>query len=223
MIFTWTLDHVSSICRSASFALYNIGKLRMYLDKASAEILVHAFVTSRLDSCNSLLHGLPQKEIDRLQRVQNSAARLVTGVRGRVHMQPVLRQLHWLPIAKRIMFKILLLTFKAINGLAPGYIAEMLSIYSPSRRLRSSTSDGTLLKPPSVRAIKTATYGDRAFSAAAPKLWNGLPSNIRAIKSLQRFKTTLKTHLFNLPINWLYFYHGEHFLPQRTLFILCIY
>ena len=114
-------QHVSSVCQSASFALYNIGKLRPYLDKESAETLVHAFVSSRLDSCNSLLYGLPQTELDRLQRVQNAAARLITRVKGHVHMTPVLRQLHWLPIRKRIQFKILLLTFKAINGLAPNY------------------------------------------------------------------------------------------------------
>ena len=196
-------QHVSSVCRSASFALYNIGKLRTYLDQASTEMLVHAFVSSRLDSCNSLLYGLPQNELERLQRVQNAAARPVSGVKGRVHMTPVLRKLHWLPISKRVMFKILLLTFKAINGLASQYIVDMLTVYSPSRNLRS-TAKGLLLKPPSLKAIKTATYGDRSFSAAAPKLWNKLPPNIRAIKSLECFKSLLKTYLFNLPENWLF-------------------
>ena len=191
--------HVSSVCQSASFALYNIGKLRPYLDKESAETLVHAFVSSRLDSCNSLLYGLPQTELDRLQRVQNAAARLITRVKGRVHMTPVLRQLHWLPIRKRIQFKILLLTFKAINGLAPNYITDMLTIYSPVRNLRSSTANSPLLKPPSIRAIKTVSYGNRAFSSAAPKLWNQLPSDIRAAKSVDHFKSMLKTHLFNQP------------------------
>ena len=148
---------------------------------------VHAFVTSRYDSCNSLLHGLPQIKIDRLQRVQNPAAQLVTGVRGRVHMKPVHRQLHWLPIARRIMFTILLLTFKAISWLEPWYIANMLTIYSSSRRLRSSTyyEDKLLTE----RSRQLHTDGDRAFfSAVAPKLLNGLPSNIRAIKSLQIIK-----------------------------------
>ena len=86
-------QHVSSVCRSASFALYNIGKLRTYLDKASTEMLVHTFVSSRLDSCNRLLYGLPQNELERLQRVQNAPARLVSGVKGRIHMTPVLRKL----------------------------------------------------------------------------------------------------------------------------------
>ena len=130
-------QHVSNICKSASFALYNIGKLRKYLDQASTEKLVHSFVTSRLDSCNSLLFGLPSKELDSVQRVHNSAARLVTCVRGRAHMQPILRQLHWLPVRKRIVFKIILLTFKIIHGLAPQYLSDFLPIYKPTRSLRS--------------------------------------------------------------------------------------
>ena len=88
--FTLT-QHVSNICKSASFACYNIGKLRKYLDQASTEKLVHSFVTSQLDSCKSLLFGLPSKELDRLQQVQNSAVQLVTCVRGRsyvVHFTP---------------------------------------------------------------------------------------------------------------------------------------
>ena len=96
---------INSICKSASFALYKIGKLRKYLDQSSTEKLVHAFITSRLDNCNSLLYGLPASELDKLQRVQNAAARLVSRVKGRCHMKPVLRKLHWLPIKKRIVLK----------------------------------------------------------------------------------------------------------------------
>ena len=184
-------QHVSSVCQSASFALYNIGKLRPYLDKKSAETLGHAFVSLRLDSCNSLLYGLSQTELDRLQRVQNVAARLITRVKGRVHMTLVLRQLHWLPIRKRIKFKILLPAFKAINGLAPNYITDMLTIYRPVRNLRSSTVNSPLLKPPSIRATKTVSYDNRAFTSAAPKLWNQLPQDIRAAKSVDHFKSML--------------------------------
>ena len=190
-------QHVNNICRSTSFALYNIGKLRPYLDQDSTQTLVHAFVTSRLDSCNSLLYGLPQNIIDKLQRVQNSAARLVTRVRGHTHMKPVLRNLHWLPIRKRILFKILLLTHKAIHGLAPQYIMDLIVIHKPVRCLRSSAADSPLLKPPSLNSIRTATYGDRAFSAAAPTEWNKLPSTLRAITTLDTFKRALKTYLFD--------------------------
>ena len=145
-----------------------IGKFRKYFDQASTKKLVHSFVTSRLDSFKSLLFALPSKELVRLQRVQNSAAWLVTYVRGRVHMQPILRQRHWLPVRKRIVFKIILLTFKIIHGLAPQYLSDLLSIYKPIRSFRSSAE--VLLKPPPFRDIRTSTYGERAFAVAALKL-----------------------------------------------------
>ena len=190
--------HVNNVCRNASFALYNIGKLRPYLDEASTKTLVHAFVTSRLDSCNSLLYGLPQNITDKLQKVQNSAARLVTRIRGFVHISPVLRTLHWLPIRKRILFKILLLTHKAINGSAPQYIMDLVEIHKPVRYLRSSAAENILLIPPSFKNIRTVTYGDRAFSVAAPREWNKLPSRLRSMKKTEIFKRAIKTHLFDL-------------------------
>ena len=106
-----TLDltqHVRNVCRSASFGVYKIGKIRKYLNQAATERLVHAFVTSRLDCNNSLLYGLPISQIARLQLVHNSAARLVTLTRRREHISPILHDLHWLRIKDRVGFKILL-------------------------------------------------------------------------------------------------------------------
>ena len=191
-------QHVNNICKSASFALYNMGKLRPYLDEASTKTLVHALVISKLDSCNSLLYGLPENNILKLQRVQNSAARLVTRVRGHVHMTPVLRSLHWLPIRKRVLFKLLLLTFKAIHGMAPQYIRNLIIIHKPARCLRSSADNIPLLDLPPVKEARTAAYADRAFSVAAPHEWNKLPSTIRSCQSVDSFKRALKTHLFDL-------------------------
>ena len=161
--------HVSNVCRSAAMAIYKIGKILKYLDLKTTERLIHAFVTSRLDYCNCLLYGLPQYELSKLQQIQNSAARLTS--RKRDNVESVLQELHWLPIAKRIEFKILLITYKCLHGLAPMYLAELLTKYTPSRNLRSSTLD--LLDPPS--DVKTCTYGQRSFASAAPKLWNALP------------------------------------------------
>ena len=102
-----------------------------------------------------------------------------------------MKQLHWLPVKYRIVFKISVITYKALSGFAPVYIVDLLERYTPARSLRSSNQ--LLLKVPSTN---TVTYGDRAFSVAAPKLWNSVPYEIRSSESLNKFKSKLKTYLF---------------------------
>lgn len=150
-------------------------------------------ITSRIDYCNSLYYGLDKYALHRLQVVQNAAARLLTGTRKFEHIKPVLSALHWLPVEYRIQFKILLLAFKALNGLAPDYLSDLISLRLPPRDLRSA-SEVRLCEP----MARLVTRGDRAFSVAAPKLWNSLPSNIREANSLCSFKSLLKTHLFSM-------------------------
>ena len=118
---------INAVCSSAYLALNSIGKIRRYLDHQTTEKLVHAFVSSRLDQCNSLLYGLPNVQLDKLQRVQNCAARLVTCNNKYTHITPILRELHWLPIKARIEYKIILLTYKSLKGLAPHYLRSLLS------------------------------------------------------------------------------------------------
>ena len=156
-------EHVKKICKTSYYHLRNISKIRKYLTEKTTEILVHAFVSSKLDNCNSLLYGLPKHMISRLQSVQNTAARIVTLTKKFDHITPVLIQLHWLPVHFRILFKVLLLVYKALNGMAPLYIMELLSYLTCSRTLRST--DQKLLAVPKSRL---KTYGDRAFSVAAP-------------------------------------------------------
>ncbi|KAL9978237.1 hypothetical protein ACROYT_G015732 [Oculina patagonica] len=184
-------SHVNNICRHASLALRNIGRVRKYISQSSTERLVHAFITSKLDYCNSLLYGLPSTELQKLQRIQNTAARLVVKAKRTDHISPILQQLHWLPVSERISFKILLFTYKAMNGYAPSYIVDLLDQYVPSRCLRSASQN--LLKFP---RSATSTYGDRAFSIAAPRLWNTLPTTVKNAPSVSTFKTLLKTYLF---------------------------
>ncbi|XP_072020496.1 uncharacterized protein [Amphiura filiformis] len=128
-----------------------------------------------------------------MQRVQNTAARLVTRAKKQDSISKIMRDLHWLPIRKRIAFKISLLTFKALHGQAPPYISELITPYTPYRTLRSSTQN--LLKAPR-RRPRTA-YGRRSFAEAAYKEWNNLPLHVRLAPSINVFKTQLKTFLFN--------------------------
>ena len=188
-----TSTHVTKICKAAFYQLHNIRRIKKYLSRDSLLKLIHAFITSRLDYCNGLLNGLPNSQIVKLQRVQNAAARLVMSLSKYSHISPALYQLHWLPVRHRVHFKILILTFKAIHGLAPKYIIELINIKPRSiYNLRSNQS--LLLDPPKGKML--VTLGDRSFSAAAPYLWNSLPADLRDIQSLAIFKCKLKTYLF---------------------------
>ena len=140
---------------------------------------------------NSVLYGLPSYQITRLQHVQNAAARPTMRIQKFDHITPILISLHWLPIEARISFKILLLTYKILNGLAPGYLSDLISAYKHSRALRSAHKN--LLAVP---RTKLKTFGDRCFSVASPILWNGLPSSIKLSPSVPVFKKRLKTHFF---------------------------
>ena len=187
-------DHISSVCQSALAALRRIGQIRPFLDSVTCARLVHALVTSRLDSCNSILFGLPLHEINRLQRVQNTAARLVARISRHEHITPVLKTLHWLPVHERTIYKLLLLTYKAVHGMSPVYIAENILLYKPSYNTRSSSK----LLLDYTRKSSTKYYGDRAFATAAPTLWNNLPFTVRSSPTVAIFKTRLKTHLFSV-------------------------
>ena len=191
-------SHVNKICNTSFYYLHNIMRIRKHLSRKSTETLIHAFVSSRLDYCNSLLYGLPHVQIEKLQRVQNAAARLIFKEPKFSHITPVLYQLHWLPIKYRIEFKILLFTFKAIHGMAPDYICKLISRKSSTRYLLRS-SERIMLETPSGKIL--STLGGRAFCYAAPKLWNNLPCKISSLDSLSSFKCQLKTHLFKQAFN----------------------
>ena len=120
---------------------------------------------------------------------------MLTGTKKREHITPVLASLHWLPVHYRIQYKMALMVFKALNGQAPAYVEDMLCIYVPSRSLRSA-SQSLLIVPWS----RLKQKGDHAFAVAAPRLWNGLPSDIRHASSVTVFKTKLKTQ--NLKLNF---------------------
>ena len=138
--------HINATCKRAFCEIRNIGRIRSLLDDKTAASLVHAFVSSKIDYCNSLLYGLPKRLQDKLQRVLNCAARVVSRVGKYDHITPILANLHWLPIPQRIEFKIVLMVFKALHGLAPGYLRELLVCHEAPRSLRSN--DQALLQVP---------------------------------------------------------------------------
>ena len=133
-------DHINKACTAAFYHLHNLRRIKKYRSRDSLITLVHAFITSR---CNCLLFGLPKAEIAKLQRVQNVAARLILGIGKFSHITAALYELHRLPVSLRIDYKILLLTFKCIYGLAPTYLSDLISIKSNS--LYNLKSTGKLL------------------------------------------------------------------------------
>jgi len=154
---------------------------------------VHAFVSNRLDCCNSLLAGVSNQLLQRMQVVQNVAARLVTRARRSEHMSPILRDLYWLPVRQRIVFKTAVLAYKFTHDMAPEYFQVYCQPMSTvvCRRLRSA--DFGRLAVPRTRT----SHDDRSFSVQGP--WNSLPDELRTSGvGLHMFRRKLKTFLFNV-------------------------
>ena len=184
-------DHIGDVCRKAFYQLRRIALVRPYLSDSAAARLVTVLVSSRLDYCNSVLAGLPADQINRLQRVQNCAARLVLKKNKREHITPLLFQLHWLPVQFRIQFKLAVFAYRFFENSLPSYLSAAHTAYQPSHSLISSSEK--LLKIPKFN-LKTVGY--RSFSYSAPTIWNSLPLSLRNSPSLPQFKKDLKTYLF---------------------------
>ena len=167
--------HVVNLIRAANFELRCINSIRHYLSVQATKTLVSAFVLSRLNYCNFLLSGCPQHLLNRLQKVQNSAADLILKASKTDHITPHLRTLHWLSVDARIKYKLCSLCFGVITSTGPVYLSDLLKIYTLSRQLRSSAEIRTLCIP----SVNTKSYGERSFSYNGPTLWNTLPKYIR--------------------------------------------
>ena len=194
VIFDRTLSmekQVNAISRTCYMHIRSIGRIRNYITEDACKTLINAHVTSRLDYCNAVLHGINKSLLAKLQKIQNTAARLITRTRRSEHITPVLADLHWLPIPYRIQYKILLVAFKALNNSAPSYISDLVQLYRPGRALRSESM--LHLQMPRTR---TRTYGERRFDKAAASLWNEIPETLKKANSIPAFKKGLKTYLF---------------------------
>ena len=167
---------VRHVCSCVWHKLYNIGKIRHYFTVDQTKMVVHACVTSKLGSNNTLLYGISKRLGNGLQLVQNAAAKLITRMKKFDRVTPLLEELHWLPVEYHMIFEMMLICFKALHGTGPLYIKDMLTIAKPKGGYNFQWSKDTLLlEQPSTRLM---TYGDRSFSAAAPRHWNKLPLNI---------------------------------------------
>ena len=179
-------NHVQSVSKACHYHIRALRHIRSFPTHDSAVTVACGIVSSRLDYCNSLLYGSSAENIQRLQRAQNTLARVVTG--SRTSSTPLLHQLHWLPIDYRIRYKISTLTYKILQQ--PAYLQPLLSRYIPSRSLRSG-EQMQLIIPRTNTGI-----GARSFSVAAPTIWNSLPLNVRDVATLGTLQSHLKTHFF---------------------------
>ena len=163
----------------------NIYKIRRFIDSDTCANIVRALILSCLDYCNLLFNGITQKNLVRLQKLQNKCVRLVNMQPRSCHITPLLMDLHWLRVSERIIFKTLLYVYKSLNGLCPQYMNDCLVVNRPHLgSVTTRSGHGLNLVVP--KTHKCA--GDRAFSVAAPQLWNKLPLYIRHALNVHTFK-----------------------------------
>jgi len=186
--------HTKVLSSSCFYHIRSFKQIRssLGLDDGMAVSVASALVSSRLGQVNSILYGAASKHINRLQRVQNALARIVT---QRPYTSPLsstalLQNLHWLPIERRVHFKLATLAYKALHTGQPPYLSELLQHYEPIYTLRSSSSFQLCVPRHNFE------FGSRAFRILAPKIWNLLPASIRNSPSLPTFRRHLKTHYF---------------------------
>ena len=159
---------------------------------ARTQTLVCSLVYYRLDYYNSIVSGCPVYLLDKLQKVQNAAARLVCKAKRSDHIQPILQSLHWLPGTHRIQYKISAFCFNSLSGKSPSpLLSDLIQPYTQTRKCRSASDTRAFV----ISRVNTKLFGERSFSYTGPSVWNNLPRSVRHSDSSSSFKTALKTHL----------------------------
>jgi len=185
-------SHTSSVCKSAFYHIRALRHIRKSLTYDMARAVAVSLVQSRLDYANSLLFGISKTNLNKLQRVQNSLARIVLRRHPRCPSSGLLSELHWLPIESRIKFKLSTITYKALSSQQPFHLSSLLHPYVPGSTFTHRSSSQHPLATPRCRT----EFGKRAFSYAAPWVWNKIPIEIRSSPSIASFKHELKSHYF---------------------------
>ena len=185
-------QHVGNTVKASNFNIRALRHIRPLLDRATSNTVACSIVSTRLDYCNSLLFGTSTKNVQRLQRIQNTLARVVTGAKKRDHIKPVLQDLHWLPVPQRIEYKVALIAHKVQLTGQPSYLRSLIKDYTPARHLRSEGK--RLLEKTS--GLNSA-IASRSFTRAAETVWNRLPETLRKTDDTRTFKSRLKTYLFS--------------------------
>ena len=194
---TLSMDNqVKASIKACNYHIRALRHVRRGLTLESAKLIALGLVTSRLDYCNSLLYGTSKSNLNKLQRVQSDLARVVLQAAWNSSSGPLLKQLHWLPVQQRIIFKVALITFNVKSSEQPSYLHSLLDNYTPSRNLRSEGQH--LLRIP----LRRSAAARRSFCFGAPTVWNSLNSKTREANSLESFKTRLKTELFSSAFQW---------------------
>ena len=185
-------NHVSAVARSCNYHARAIRHVRHLLTVDLAQTLACSLILSKIDYCNAVLHGAPSGTIQKLQPVQNNAARVVLQAPRRSHANSLLQELHWLPVEQRITYKLAVLTYRTRQTSVPEYLSRHITIRSSTRSLRSSSAP--LLHVP----FRRTSLGKRSFSTAAPSVWNSLPVSVQNCDTLTLFKSRLKVHLLSV-------------------------
>ena len=189
-------DHVNKVAALCYFHIRQLRIVRRTLTDEVAHSLVRAFIHNRIDYCNGILASSPKYLTEKLQSVLRVAARLVLRLPSRSPVSTLMRdQLHWLSVESRVKFKLALLAYKSVHGLAPEYLSAYCVPVSrmPGRTHLRSAGQWTMLVP----RTKTVTIGPRGFYCSCPSVWNSLPVSLRDFNlSLETFRQKLKLHLF---------------------------
>ena len=183
--------HINRICSQLFCIIKSVQAVCSRLDHDTAKIIIQALVLSRLDYCNSLLAGSAKYQIEKLQRVQNMACRVVYNLRKYDHISDSLMGLHWLRVRECIKYKIACLVYRCQDKTAPNYLVDTLQTKTSNKDLRSANSTAI----PTLKCKNTQTR-QAFFAANGPDTWNSLLCHISQSTSLQTFKKFLNTHLF---------------------------